>query len=1251
MAATSVGGETSLAAPTAPTDEAVTSETLRAGSRTAAPESQDQTANQETGLSGEVASSTPPPGASAPDVGSTPGTGATERGAEGRDSDAIRILGRSLPSGAGAAVVTARASAENEVSRDRSALEANPPSLQAPAGLSPSATETEAGITAVVARATAAGVGETTGRGGKPEAPVTSHVAAEMPVPTGPSADSVVDRAPEDPVARSRRYRDMIARMPVSDQSVNTDPGPAPPLQLTGEADPGRIATQAAMNEVTIGSRWNEARQGMNEDEGVDNIYPTLPEEMLVAPISQSGGGIRQVTEPDHPNLRPGVRAGMDQGLGPTWSAEIANAESGHRQAMDERTRAETERRSETDREIAQLEADAVNEQIGYRSQAHTDVANARAGWQSEIDDARTSYDGERNRINRDLDRDVSARVTQAEGEAERHLDAGQSRAEERRRATETEAERRRAEAERRRDEADGFFDWVASRVKRFFRALQEGLKILFDGLRAAVKTIIEGAKRLAAAAIELGRRAVVGLIRTAGRALEVAADVFLAAFPAARDRAKALIREGTRRAEDAVNRAAEALRAGVFALLDALGTALIFILDVFEAFYSALFSALEFLVVGFIEVQRALFRLDLAAQYAPGEMEGQIYEEMIGADITQPLAFEATPREIADWEAGLSGGGGGFVSVDTNTFPQTPTEVEADPVVEFDPEPELLQRLDFTRGPVEFEGNTEPGNSLADLYAETLDSEAVDSSNTTTADGTDQEQTMGDGSPGSAIPGETTDEKLDHYIGQAAPQDCRTETPTAPEGPPMPLSAKIGPLTRTQRARYMLNQAWTGIKHWARCNWPIILAAVLAAVIAIAAIVAIVVLSGGTVGVALTGILTAFTGAMIIYAIARAAGFLGEYLQKSIDGDIIGGAKGLARAFAVAAVEIIFAVLTYVTAGAFRFVAAGIKGAGRLAAGAARGAGRLATAAARQTARGARTAGRGAIRAGRGALRFTGRAVRATGRVGSAVVRRGRLVIRNVRNAIGRGAKSVRDLGRRLGRRLPFRRYRIIIRRRWLVLQGSINPWVDIAELNASEWVEEVSENLTASGRRGRPRSGDIIRGTTETGEEVTGRVFRGSRGRPCHRDLARQRGLDPDANVIHHAIEQQVLKRFKGVFTRAEINSISRFRAIAKGTYNARVHLSKIRRLWDQMYDAIRGASLSVSQQRRALTQYMQHVDKFIDAMQTFSQTNRAFRAAERAGNATRMRELLDAEIARLMTQRRFDTASVIDRIIRGL
>jgi hypothetical protein len=56
-------------------------------------------------------------------------------------------------------------------------------------------------------------------------------------------------------------------------------------------------------------------------------------------------------------------------------------------------------------------------------------------------------------------------------------------------------------------------------------------------------------------------------------------------------------------------------------------------------------------------------------------------------------------------------------------------------------------------------------------------------------------------------------------------------------------------------------------------------------------------------------------------------------------------------------------------------------------------------------------------------------------------------------------------------------------------------------------------------------------------------------------------------DKVVVHHAVEQQVLKRYPGLFTEAEIHSLNNLRGVPK-SINAELHLSKIRRAWNDFY-----------------------------------------------------------------------------------
>ncbi|SDD85892.1 hypothetical protein [Glycomyces harbinensis] len=56
----------------------------------------------------------------------------------------------------------------------------------------------------------------------------------------------------------------------------------------------------------------------------------------------------------------------------------------------------------------------------------------------------------------------------------------------------------------------------------------------------------------------------------------------------------------------------------------------------------------------------------------------------------------------------------------------------------------------------------------------------------------------------------------------------------------------------------------------------------------------------------------------------------------------------------------------------------------------------------------------------------------------------------------------------------------------------------------------------------------------------------------------------------VVHHAVEQNVLKKFKGRFTPSQMHSIENLRGIPKGKVNGAVHLSEIRKDWNKFYKA---------------------------------------------------------------------------------
>lgn len=54
----------------------------------------------------------------------------------------------------------------------------------------------------------------------------------------------------------------------------------------------------------------------------------------------------------------------------------------------------------------------------------------------------------------------------------------------------------------------------------------------------------------------------------------------------------------------------------------------------------------------------------------------------------------------------------------------------------------------------------------------------------------------------------------------------------------------------------------------------------------------------------------------------------------------------------------------------------------------------------------------------------------------------------------------------------------------------------------------------------------------------------------------------------VVHHAVEQSVLRRYPGVVTESQMHSLENLRGIPNDA-NPRLHLSEIRRLWNRFYE----------------------------------------------------------------------------------
>ena len=612
-----------------------------------------------------------------------------------------------------------------------------------------------------------------------------------------------------------------------------------------------------------------------------------------------------------------------------------------------------------------------------------------------------------------------------------------------------------------------------------------------------------------------------------------------------------------------------------------------------------------------------------------PDHIEGQFEEELIGMDLTEPLPFERpVPPDVsknvsASIEAGVVPAENAPVLSSPNL---TEGQIGVDTVAALELEPELVEDLRAQGGEKEFRGPADPTRTIAGIQGELAGGVPLGTS--IYAPESDSPPVSGatmslSGTPQVASASMSTDEQLEIFMNQPAPDTCTQEKPAKAEGgASIPENLKIGPLTRGQRAHYLLHQIGQGIKTWFKCNASWLLPAIIGVIVVL---VALEILTGGAITAALPAVLDILAAIMIGVAAARVAAYTAEYVTKAVTGDVAGAAKSMARGLAIAGIELIFALLFNIDK-VIKSLKQGLQATAEAAAKAARAAVKGTIESVEQLGRiglkGAKTAGRNIAGFGR------------------TIVKNGKLLLEGIGEGFVKGIRKVEDLFQRLWSKLRFKAFRIRLSGSWFRLEGEINPWVLLAEGNI-KWIEqaEVTEGKAA-------RLGEKVVGNTAAGDVIEGLFVGASKSKPNYRkiaDLFYGEELS-QVNVIHHAIEQQVQKRFPGLFRLEEIHGGSNLRAILKGAFNSEVHLSKIRILWNDFYEAIEVAGLSGESARKAFGNFRAYVDGYIEAMTKFMSSNEAILKAAAAGDQQEVRALLAAESVRLLTETKQATKNAL-------
>lgn len=438
-------------------------------------------------------------------------------------------------------------------------------------------------------------------------APAPVARVAPPPLPATPEGGLTEDSA--------RNLAASIDRLPTRDPGAAVTPGPAPELQLAGDADPGQVSTQQARLAEGAAQAQTEGARDAAEPMGEDAVRPTVAVETIEADVAAGGGGGTAAA----PALAAGGGGGGEGGpsddiavdavaeeqQGPAIRSATAAGAAQMAAVRQQHADQEHAQRAQSAQQVAALEAQHAQAEAAQRAEVRTDVAGQRSAWRAEQGALVTGARAEAQAVTAAAGTTVASQRASARTEAAQAHADGQREAAQARQEGEQEAARARSEG-RRESGGGGFFGWLASRATALFDRVKAGISAAFEKARQAVRAAVEKAQALATAVIEKARQAVVAAIRLAGSALTAIGDRLLAAFPAVRERFRTAIRAAVQRAEAAVNRLAEGLKAGVRAAIGLLGRALTAALNGLEAGLKVAVNAVAATVTAAINAARA---------------------------------------------------------------------------------------------------------------------------------------------------------------------------------------------------------------------------------------------------------------------------------------------------------------------------------------------------------------------------------------------------------------------------------------------------------------------------------------------------------------------------------------------------------------------------------------------------------------------------------------------------------------------
>ena len=456
---------------------------------------------------------------------------------------------------------------------------------------------------------------------------------------------------------RAREVASSINSVDTTDQDVDTDPGPAPDIPLTGATDPTQL-TDAGKSADEEGTKAvEEATQALLDSPGVELVQPIEVDEEYaieglkdaeVAANSAVSGMEKYVAY----GLTGDVSAKFDELNGPAMEAALGDFQSQVDSATTERDTAREQAISDAEAEVERVQTDAQTKQEAEVTAQRDAISKERQAaldkQQKAIGDVRSEAAAEHSKAMGDIDSRVAAdqrkindEFAKAKRDAESEVKAGERKAEEEKRKKEEEANNR------------SWWQKAVSFVADCLKALTEAITKIFDAVRKAVTAIIDAVATLAKGLIDIACKFICSVIEAYGALLKgLIQNLIGAILPELADALCAFVDDAVKAATDTVKEIAELAKASIDKAAQFLKDSLDALLDTFLGALNAAITFAEAVLTGDWE---KVFRmvLEAALQLAgipPEEFFGYVgeAESTLTTIIDDPGAFVGNAIDAA---------------------------------------------------------------------------------------------------------------------------------------------------------------------------------------------------------------------------------------------------------------------------------------------------------------------------------------------------------------------------------------------------------------------------------------------------------------------------------------------------------------------------------------------------------------------------------------------------------------------------